>query len=465
MRCIVWHGVCLYIDEKMNYMSYKKTIIPLILAYGCSLTGYSSVNDTLSLKQCMEYALSKSTKLKIQKADIDDKRLAIRDAVLSAFTPSISASAYAYYNFGRSIDPQTNTYFNQTSFHNNYSIGASIDLFDGFSAVNNIKISKTGLMISKSEEKQAEADICLSIMEAYYNVVFYKRLGEVYKLQIEEATNALRKAKIQEELGQTGYSEVVQLEADLADREYDYANNQVMLADQEMTLRALMFWDEPNPLEISTELPIYRTINPDAESLISKALEYNPEIKIAELTVVNSKRELTVAKWALFPTFTLYGGWNTSYYTYSGATTPKFGEQFRNNRGEYLELAVSIPIYDRLKGHSNIKRKKNAYLKAKTELDQKRMDVEMEIRRAVSDCESTSAAYKQAMKKSLVQEEAYRLNLKKLEQGLISSLEFQTANDNYLKAKADEMNSLFKLIIKQSVIRYYSGIEYINQNY
>ena len=85
----------------------------------------------MSLHDCMEYAISKSTKIKIQKADISDKRLEIRDAVLSAFTPVINASTYAYYNFGRSIDPQTNTYFNQTSFHNNYSLSAYIDLFDG----------------------------------------------------------------------------------------------------------------------------------------------------------------------------------------------------------------------------------------------------------------------------------------------------------------------------------------------
>ena len=62
-----------------------------------------------------------------------------------------------------------------------------------------------------------------------------------------------------------------------------------------------------------------------------------------------------------------------------------------------------------------------------------------------------------------MQEEAYYLNVKKLEQGLISSLEFQTANNNYLKAKADEMNSLYQYLIKQAIVRYYNGVEYINQ--
>jgi hypothetical protein len=73
-------------------------------------------------------------------------------------------------------------------------------------------------------------------------------------------------------------------------------------------------------------------------------------------------------------------------------------------------------------------------------------------------------AYRQAAGKADIQEEAYRLNLKKLEQGLVSQLEFRAINDALLKSKADLMNSLFKLLIKQSVVRYYEGVDYIDQN-
>ncbi len=123
--------------------------------------------QTMSLKDCMEFAVSNSTKVLIRNAETADARIARRDAVLAAFMPSITANTYAYYNFGRNIDPQTNTYFNQTSFHNNYGISAGINLFDGFNAVNNVRISKTSLEISESREKQAESEICLAVMEAY----------------------------------------------------------------------------------------------------------------------------------------------------------------------------------------------------------------------------------------------------------------------------------------------------------
>lgn len=417
----------------------------------------------MTLHDCMEYAISNSTKIRIQQAAVGDAQLDHRDAALTLFTPQISAQTYAYYNFGRSIDPQTNTYFNTTSFHNNYSVSAGYDLFDGFRAVNNYKISKTGLLIAASQEKQVEADICLAVMEAYYNVVYYKRLCDVYEAQVTAAEQSLSKALKQEELGQKGHADVIQMKADLADRRYDLTNTYNMYRDQKMTLADLMFWPMDEELVIDTSMPTWQTEPVTAESVVDFALEYNPGIQMANWQELNAKRELNTAKWQLLPSVGLYTGWSTSYYTYQGSTTNPFQDQFKNNGGEYIQLSVSIPIWSRLSKHSAISRKQHALDKATAELDQKRRDVESEVRRAIQDRDGAATAYQQAQSKAEVQSEAYSLNLKKLQQGLISPLEFQTANNNYLKAQADEMNSLFKYLIKQAVVRYYNGVEYVNQ--
>ena len=434
----------------------------------------AKAQTVMSLHDCMAYAISNSTKIRIQEAEIGDARIARRDAALKLFTPQINAQTYAYYNFGRSIDPQTNTYFNTTSFHNNYGVTAGYDLFNGFQAVNNYKISKTGMLIADSQEKQVEVDICLAVMEAYYNVVYYKRLCDVYEEQVATAESALAKARRQEELGQKGHADVIQMEADLADRQYDLTNTYNMYRDQKMTLADLMFWPLDEELNIDTGMPGQAGhdgagVTPDLiggpsnDSVIDFALDHNPGIQIASWKQLNAKRELNTAKWQLLPTIGLYAGWSTSYYTYQGSQTNPFWHQFRNNGGEYVEVTLSIPIWNRLNKYSTISRKKHALEKATAEYDQKRRDVESEVRRAIQDRDGAATAYLQAQRKAEVQEEAYTLNLKKLEQGLISPLEFQTANNNYLKAQADEMNSLFKYLIKAAVVRYYNGTEYINQ--
>ena len=452
----------------------KLIIKCVVLALASAVTVCASAQTAMSLKECMEYAISNSTKIRIQQAAVGDAQIARRDAALALFTPQITAQTYAYYNFGRSIDPQTNTYFNTTSFHNNYGVSAGFELFDGFKAVNNYKISKTGMLIADSQEKQVEADICLAVMEAYYNVVYYKRLCDVYEEQLAVAEQALAKARRQEELGQKGHADVIQMEADLADRQYELTNTRNMHDNQKMTLADLMFWPLDEELAIVTD---YRSFagaqddnnvilrEPEAteESIVAFALDHNPAVQIASWQAQNAKRELNTAKWQLLPSLGLYAGWNTSYYSYQGASTAPFWEQFRNNGGEYIQLSVSIPIWNRMSRQGAISRKRNALSKATAELDQKRRDVASEVRRAIQDRDGSALAYEQAQHKAEVQAEAYTLNLKKLEQGLISPLEFQTANNNYLKAQADEMNSLFKYLIKQAVVRYYNGVEYINQ--
>ena len=430
-----------------------------------ALVGMTSAKaqTTMSLHDCMAYAVSNSTKMRIQQAAVGDAQIDRRDAALKLFTPQINASTYAYYNFGRSIDPQTNTYFNTTSFHNNYGVSAGYDLFNGFQAVNNYKISKTGMLIADSTEKQVEADICLAVMEAYYNVVYYKRLCDVYEEQVATAETSLKKAKRQEELGQKGHADVIQMEADLADRQYDLINCRNMYQDQKMTLADLMFWPVDEELVIDTQMPVWQEEPVAAENVVDFALDHNPAVQIASWQQQNAKRELNTAQWQVLPTVGLYAGWSTSYYTYQGSSTAAFRDQFRNNGGEYVEVSVSIPIWNRLGKQSTIARKRHAFEKATAEYDQKRRDVESEVRRAVQDRDGAATAYLQAQHKAEVQEEAYTLNLKKLEQGLISPLEFQTANNNYLKSQADEMNSLFKYLIKQAVVKYYNGVDYIEQ--
>ena len=134
-----------------------------------------------------------------------------------------------------------------------------------------------------------------------------------------------------------------------------------------------------------------------------------------------------------------------------------------DNGGEYIQLSLNFPIFSRLSTFSNLRRKKNAYARAALQYEQKVREVEAEITRAVQDRDGASAAYLQAEKRAKVQEEAYRLNLRRLDQGLISALDFQKASDNWLNAKTGQTDALLKFYIKRSVVDYYNGIDYLEQ--
>ena len=428
--------------------------------------------EMMSLKDCMEYAVENAAQVQAQRTKVGDARLDRRDAILTAFTPSIEASTYGYYRWGRSIDPETNTYVITTSLNNGWSVSAGITLFDGFSALNNIKIAKTSLSMGLTRERQEEDKVCLATMEAYFNVLYYTELVGILAEQVENAQSALTLASRQEELGVKGHADVVQMEADLADREYELVSARNSLADAKITLEDVMLWPVGEELVIDTSLDSLDATTSGAsgnvivEDIILKARASMPSILVAKGALDNAKYALRTAKWQFLPTLGLYGGWSTSYYTYpgqAGYTPTPYWNQFTNNGGEYLQLSLSIPIYDRLSKFTKLSKRRNEYRRAAIEYDKSLRDVESEVRRAVSDCDGAESALLQAERRADAQEEAYRLNSRKFEQGLISSIEYNTASSNYLKAKAERLNALLKWQLKRRVVSYYNGVRYIDQ--
>lgn len=426
----------------------------------------------MSLKDCMEYAVENASQVQVQRTKVGDARLDRRDAILTAFTPSIEASTYGYYRWGRSIDPETNTYVTTTSLNNGWSVSAGITLFDGFSALNNIKIAKTSLSMGLTRERQEEDKVCLATMEAYFNVLYYTELVAILAEQVENAQSALTLASRQEELGVKGHADVVQMEADLADREYELVSARNSLADAKITLEDVMLWPVGEELVIDTSLDSLDATTSGAsgnvivEDIILKARASMPSVLVAKGALDNAKYALRTAKWQFLPTLGLYGGWSTSYYTYpgqAGYTPTPYWNQFTNNGGEYLQLSLSIPIYDRLSKFTKLSKRRNEYRRAAIEYDKSLRDVESEVRRAVSDCDGAESALLQAERRADAQEEAYRLNSRKFEQGLISSIEYNTASSNYLKAKAERLNALLKWQLKRRVVDYYNGVRYIDQ--
>ena len=423
----------------------------------------------MNLKDCMRYAVEHSTKMRIAHADNRDAQIDRRDTILSAFTPQVSGNTYAYYNFGRSIDPETNTYSVITSFHNGYSLSAGIYLFNGFQAVNNLKITKTAQQMGLTKEQQVEDQICLATIEAYCNVLYYTELEKALQGQVATAEKALQLAARQEELGQKSHADVVQMQGDLAERQYQLTTCHNNLNNAIITLKDVMFWPIEEPLKIDGSMAqqsFLATASVDAQTMVVQAQQTMPSVLLAEGTMNNARLALKTAKWQLLPSLALYGGWSSSYFTYPGrdgyVPTPYF-DQIKNNRGEYVQLSLNIPIYDRLSSHSNIAKRKNAYDRAQADYDQALRDVEAEVLRAVADRDGAADALKQAEARAALQQEAFSLNGKRFEQGLISSIEYQTASNNYLNALAEQLNARLQYYIKNSVVTYYGGVPYLEQ--
>jgi len=433
------------------------------------LLGAAHAQDTavMTLRDCVHYALSHSAEVRVLQADLGDAQLARRNAILNAFTPEIDANTYAYSNFGRSIDPETNIYSNTTSFHNGYSLSAGITLFNGFRAINNMKITKIAEATGVTRIQQTEDKITLATIEAYCNVLYFTELSRTVQAQMETAETALRLAQRQKDLGQKSQADVLQMEAELSDRKYKYIVCENQLQNAYITLKDIMLYPTEQPFFV-TEVEADTTLSDAVRTMeVSRAADRLPAVIIAENERQTARLALKTARWQLLPSLSLYGGWSSTYFTYPGRTdyvTAPYGQQIANNGGEYVQLSLNIPIYNRLSRQTEIARRRNDCDRAEARYAQARQTVEAEIHRALADRDGAAAALYQAEQHAALQQQLYAMSVRQFEQGLISALDYQTVADNHLTAVADLLNARLQLFLKTWVVRYYFQLRMQNSD-
>lgn len=89
-----------------------------------------------SVERCMEYAAEHSHTVRLQQYDLDASRTE-RTRAIGAFLPDVYGSVGAQMNFGRAIDPETNTYTDVNTFYNGYGLQASLVSSTACSATTN----------------------------------------------------------------------------------------------------------------------------------------------------------------------------------------------------------------------------------------------------------------------------------------------------------------------------------------
>ena len=438
----------------------KKLIFSILVSNFLTL-GVSA--EKLTLDDCMRYAVENSTTVGQKKLALDDRKADQAEAVGSLF-PSISASVGGVMNFGRGVDPATNSYTNVTTFSNSYGLSGSMTLFDGLQSINILRAAKVAKKIGVAETELAHDEVAMKTMSAYMDVVYYTEAVVIAKEHLESSRKTLELVRRQFDLGIKSSADVAEIESQEANYDYLLITEENNLALAYIKLREIMNYPQGQPLEIDTDISIEALPSATSEQdLVMYALEYNPRIVASRYATEKSRINLARAKGAFSPSLYLNAGYNTSYFIDfdNKASYDAFGTQFRNNRGSYVQLSLSIPIYTGLSRQSSKRRAQNAYHSAQLEQQSVQQAVESEVSQTWQEMQGLSKQYVQGQKKVSASQLAYDISAKKFENGLISALDLQTAANTLLHAKSDKLRTRLQYFIKIRMVDYYNGLSLI----
>jgi outer membrane protein len=414
-----------------------------------------------TLDDCMRFAVENSYGVRKQIL-ASNNSAADKDAAIASFFPSVSTSIGAQYNFGRSIDPETNTYNNTTVFYNSYGVSTQIPVFTGGRLVNQWLQSVSNLKMSRNAVQKEKDDIALAAMQAYMDVIYYSQTIEMARKKLAESSQVLHKTRRQEELGMKSAADVAQFEAQVAADEYTLTQQENLLSSAMLTLKQKMNYPTEAVLSLDTAITSacdYLASPSDTDAIYDFALANNPTALDADFNLKNYRYQYRVSKGALLPTIYFGAGYSTNYIDNLKAETAPldFKSQFKNNRGEYVYFTLSFPIFDGLSKVTSLRKARNNMKSAEVNREEVRRQLRIAVEQSVNDRNGYAKEVKQMRKKVQTDSIAYRTTLRKYEEGLMSTIDVQTNANNLLSSEAELLQRKLMYIMKSRLVDYYDG--------
>ena len=420
-----------------------------------------------SLDDCMKYAVEHATEVKREVVNARQRKQDYQHAV-AGFLPSVSGGVQGQYAWGRNIDPETNTYNNVTTFNNYYQLYAELNVFDGFATINALKQAKLSRDYSATAMQKIQDDRAIDVMQKYVDAAYAEASIQIASEKLNESKRMLAKMKRLYELGEKGRPDVVQMESQVAEDEYNLTHQENVAKQSLLALKSAMNFPVDEELKILINEEQNLKLTSDNKEVPESGVNYetvyqgfqniSPDLKSAEYEVERARYDYKIAKGRLLPSLSLGGGISTNYYKnlsqkgqYDG-----FASQFRNNQGEYLALTLSIPIYNSDRWHS-VKKARNDWQLAQVNLEETRRKLHDQIAQVVMDAEGYAKELHQMQKKVASDSLAYHMSSRKFEEGMLSTFDLHTAAQTLLESRIKELQMQMLLIIKQRLVAYYQG--------
>ncbi|MDR1500570.1 MAG: TolC family protein [Tannerellaceae bacterium] len=419
-----------------------------------------------TMDDCMRYAVEHSAAVR-QKAYAYDTYGGEQASALASFLPAVELGSAARYSFGRAVDPETNTYVNTTTFNNYYEIYASMPLFRGGQLVNQWRMAKANRQMGMNDMLRERDDLALNTMEAFANAVYYLGAAGFAAQKREESLRLLHKARREEELGLKGKADVAIIEAQAAADDYLLTRQENLSNTALLKLKEYMNFPLEDELRVDTAVVIsFMPSGESAADIFAYASDNNPAALEAAFRVRASRMQLLAQRGRLLPSVTLSGGVNTGYFENlkSEAAPLSFASQMKNNRGEYVGVSVSYPLFDGLSRVTEVRRARNNLRIAVEAESEALRKLHTAIEQSLLDREGYAKESVQMEKKLMADSIAYRATSRKYEEGLMSPLDLQTSANILLESRANLLKGRLMYLLKCRQVDYYRGGELIRDN-
>jgi len=422
------------------------------------LAGAQDLRHPWTLQECLDWALEHSLSVKQSELNLAKQEIQTNTAK-SSWLPTVSGSASERLSFGRGLTAD-NTYTSANTTSTSFSIGSSMNLFDGFATPNNIALARLNLEAATADLERARDDIRVAVARAYVQVLYDYEIVDVARKQIELDDAQVSRLEALAATGKAAQAEVSQQKASRAQSSVTLVQAENNLRLALLDLAQLLEFSSPEGFSIERPVvEIDRILLDTPERIYADAVMTRPAVQAEELRLKGMEKSLKIAQGARYPTLSLSAGLGTDYYTTSNTAYPqeKFWNQLHNNFSQYVGLSLSVPIFSKFQIRNNIRSAQVQQELQQIQLDKTKQSLYKEIQQAHSNAVAAEAKYQASAHAATAAEDAFRLTQAKYENGKATITEFNESRNQLLKTQSDRVQATYEYLFQSRLLDFYRG--------
>ncbi|EKD30858.1 MAG: hypothetical protein ACD_77C00467G0004 [uncultured bacterium] len=433
----------------------------IILLFSLALFGQRNAfaQKKWILDQCINYAWDNNFNIHTSELDVKIRKTDYQQS-LNELLPNISLRSTLNQNFGRSIDPATNSYLDINFFNNDYGISSEMTLFNGFMKLNTIKMQRLNLETEKNKMKQIRNQVAFDVINSYFDVMLRQGLFTIARENLQLSSKQLDFTRKLVEVGKKPGTDLLETEANMAADSFLLVQSYNLLDQSMLGLKYQMNFPVTDSLVIESFTPSIFLESIDTfsmEGLFRVASGALPDLTLAWNQLLAADRAVQISKGAFSPRLVAYAGWGSQFMETNRDEFNKiipYTNQISNNSNEYISLALEIPLFAKFSKSTSLRKSKLQYQKAKIQYDDVTYKLNMTVQKSLTEWRAARAEYESSLSQLARSREAYEAAEKKLDKGLINIIEFYIQKNKWFRAKTEVLRTGLQILLKERYIRF-----------
>ena len=431
-------------------MDFKNYLLFLLVL---ATTLASNAQEVLTVEEAVKIALENNYQIKTAKNDLRMDETAVSPGQ-AGMLPQVTASIVD----NNSVQNLSQTRVDGTEVerdnakNSNLSYGVALEwtIFDGLRMFANYEQLKETEKLGEAELKQAILGKVGDVMTTYYDLVQQQQQLSALDSTLLISEQRVELAQNRFTIGKASKLEVLNAQVDLNTDKTQMQRQQELHKNTKILLNEQLARDLKIDFKVIPEIFVDQQLN--LEELENQVVEENPQLQAEKISKRISELQLKQIKASRYPSIYVTTGYNI------GNSTSELGFSTRSqSNGFNYGFGASLNLFDGFNQNRNEKIGKIALENAEIAIAEQEQSLTSMVNSTYQTYLTNISLMELEEKNESIAKENLDITVEKYRIGIIPTIEFRTAQLNYINARVRNSNAKYQAKVSEIILKQLAG--------